>query len=111
MNPFRTRMNRSQFAISILLTFVIAYISFALIFSDSIWTILGIVLAIYLWTFPTRRLNDAGMSNIIWLAPCLFLPFLFIPLYIFLLIKKSDPMPNKWGEVPSGFSIKSLLIG
>jgi len=111
-NPFRTRMNRSQFAVGIVLSIVIAYISFGLVLSGSMpLLLLGLVLAIYIWTFPTRRLNDAGMSNIIWLAPCIFVPPLLILLSVFLLIKGSEPLPNKYGPVPSGFSIKSLLVG
>lgn len=117
-NPFRNRMNRGQFAIGLVLVAIFLYLEFALMWGAVLYPWVGYVfltiipfLVLYFLSLPIRRLHDIGASSL-WLVPCIVpFTFLLLPLVIFLLIKKGNPAPNKHGNVPVGFSPKTILIG
>jgi len=111
MNPFRTRMNRLQFAVSFVLLLVVLLVATIV---TSIVPLVGmpllLVLVVYVWSPLTRRLQDIGWSSY-WLAPCLFFPPVLLLFWTLLLFIKGQEGPNKYGPVPTGFSVKSILIG
>lgn len=98
---FKSRTGRTEFwvftIINIIISMVIGYLS------NSLSMVYSLIVLVPGLAVGVRRLHDVGKSgvNFLWV----FLPVIGWIYLIILFIKESQPVQNKWGEVPQDISI------
>lgn len=93
---FKTRTNRADFWIFILVSIIISILLGA--FSYRLSYLYSLIIIVPSLAVGTRRLHDIGKSG--WTQLWLLLPLIGLIYLIILFAKEGEKTDNKWGEVP-----------
>ncbi len=102
---FKTRSNRAEFWIFVLVNFIISILLGMVQFK--VFFYLGIIYSLVVLVpglaVSVRRLHDIGKSgwNLLWA----FLPIIGWIYLLILYIREGEPQANKWGEVPADLDV------
>ncbi len=102
---FKTRSNRAEFWIFVLVNFIISILLGLVKFNAyfSLGTIYSILVIVPGLAVGARRLHDIGKSG--WNQLWMFLPIIGVIYLIILWIREGEPQANKWGEVPADLDV------